>query len=335
MVSISLCMIVKNEEQVLARCLDSVRGLMDEIIIVDTGSTDRTKAIAAKYTDKIYDFEWISDFAAARNFAFSKANCDYIYSADADEVLDEDNYAKFKALKENMLPEIEIVQMKYGNQLRFNTIYNFDEEYRPKLFKRQREFVWEAPIHEMVRLEPVVFDSDIVITHLPTGEHASRDLATFKRAVEGGYVLSKRLHNIYAKELFIAGSADDVVGAMELFEGFAMEEGRSRDELREAFLVVARGARLCQDTVKFLKNITKVIGEFVCSEAYFEMGEFFLAQEDYTEAALWFYNACYEAQPVLDIRLGGKLALERLAHCYELLGMEDVAKEYADKAEQC
>ena len=72
MVSISLCMIVKNEEQVLARCLDSVRGLMDEIIIVDTGSTDQTKAIAAKYTDKIYDFEWISDFAAARNFAFSK-----------------------------------------------------------------------------------------------------------------------------------------------------------------------------------------------------------------------------------------------------------------------
>lgn len=335
MVSISLCMIVKNEEQVLARCLDSVKDLMDEIIIVDTGSTDQTKAIAAKYTDKIYDFEWISDFAAARNFAFSKANCDYIYSADADEVLDEDNYAKFKALKENMLPEIEIVQMKYGNQLQFNTIYNFDEEYRPKLFKRQREFVWEAPIHEMVRLEPVIFDSDIVITHLPTGEHAGRDLAAFKKAVEGGYRLPKRLHNIYAKELFIAGTEQDVTDAMDVFEGFAMEEGRSQDELCEAFLVVSRGARIGQDAVKFLKYITKVIGEFPCSEAYFEMGEFFFAQEDYEEAALWFYNACYEAQPVLDIRLGGKLALERLAQCYGLLGLEDLAKEYADKASQC
>ena len=335
MVSISLCMIVKNEEQVLARCLDSVRGLMDEIIIVDTGSTDKTKEIAAKYTDKIYDFEWISDFSAARNFAFSKASCEYIYSADADEVLDEENYSKFKALKVNMLPEIEIVQMKYGNQLQFNTIYNFDEEYRPKLFKRQREFVWEAPIHEMVRLEPVIFDSDIVITHLPTGEHASRDLAAFKRAVEGGYILPKRLHNIYAKELFIAGSAEDVVGAMGHFEGFILEEGRSRDELCEAFLVVARGARFANDTVKFLKNITKVIGEFPCSEAYFEMGEFFLNQEDYTEAVLWFYNACYEAHPVLDIRCGGKLALERLSHCYEVLGMDDMAKEYADKAKHC
>ena len=66
-------MIVKNEEKLLARCLDSVAGLMDEIIIVDTGSSDKTKEIAARYTDKIYDFEWIDDFSAARNFAFSKA----------------------------------------------------------------------------------------------------------------------------------------------------------------------------------------------------------------------------------------------------------------------
>ena len=55
MITISLCMIVKNEEQVLSRCLDSLAGLMDEIIIVDTGSCDRTRGIAARYTDKIYD----------------------------------------------------------------------------------------------------------------------------------------------------------------------------------------------------------------------------------------------------------------------------------------
>ena len=63
MITISLCMIVKNEERILKRCLDSVRDLVDEIIIVDTGSTDATKRIAAGYTDKIYDFEWINDFS--------------------------------------------------------------------------------------------------------------------------------------------------------------------------------------------------------------------------------------------------------------------------------
>lgn len=96
MITISLCMIVKNEERLLARCLDSVADLMDEIIIVDTGSTDQTKEIAARYTDKIYDFEWVQDFSAARNFAFSKATKEYIYSADADEVLDEENREVFR-----------------------------------------------------------------------------------------------------------------------------------------------------------------------------------------------------------------------------------------------
>lgn len=85
MVSISLCMIVKNEEAILERCLDSLEGLMDEIIIVDTGSTDNTKQVALKYTDKVYDFSWCDDFAAARNFSFSKATKEYIYAPDADE----------------------------------------------------------------------------------------------------------------------------------------------------------------------------------------------------------------------------------------------------------
>lgn len=117
MVTISLCMIVKNEERILSRCLDSLQGIADEIIIVDTGSSDATKEIAAKYTDQVYDFAWTGNFSDARNFAFSKAKMDYIYSADADEVLNQENRAAFLQMKEVLLPEIEIVQMYYVNQL--------------------------------------------------------------------------------------------------------------------------------------------------------------------------------------------------------------------------
>ena len=74
MITISLCMIVKNEEDVLARCLSSVQGAVDQIVVVDTGSTDHTKEIAARYTDDVYDFSWVDDFAAARNFSFSKSS---------------------------------------------------------------------------------------------------------------------------------------------------------------------------------------------------------------------------------------------------------------------
>lgn len=72
MASISLCMIVRDEEAVLGRCLESVAPAVDEIIVVDTGSMDGTKAVAAAYTDRIFDFAWVDDFAAARNASFAK-----------------------------------------------------------------------------------------------------------------------------------------------------------------------------------------------------------------------------------------------------------------------
>ena len=77
-ITVSLCMIVRDEEAVLERCLESVRDAVDEIIIVDTGSTDGTKDIGRKYTGKIYDLPWQDDFAAARNFAFFKGTMDYL-----------------------------------------------------------------------------------------------------------------------------------------------------------------------------------------------------------------------------------------------------------------
>lgn len=91
---LSIGMIVKNEEKHLENCLSALRNLTDyissELIIVDTGSTDRTKEIALKYTDKVYDFEWIDDFAAARNYGLKKAKGKWFMFLDADEYFDED-----------------------------------------------------------------------------------------------------------------------------------------------------------------------------------------------------------------------------------------------------
>ena len=328
MITISLCMIVKNEERILARCLDSIVDLMDEIIIVDTGSTDRTKEIAAHYTDKIYDFKWIHDFSAARNFAFSKANMEYIYSADADEVLSEENRELFRILKQNLLPEIEIVQMKYGNQLQFGTVYNFDEEYRPKLFKRKRDFVWEEPIHEAVRLEPVVYDSDIVITHMPEQSHAKRDLMNFKRQIKEGRRLSRRLHEMYARELYLNGDAEDFDEAENFFQNSASDPERSPEEMIDACCIATKAARLRGDTVAFFKYASKVIAGDGCSEICCEMGHFYEEQKDYEEAIIWYYNAVYQTTPVLALISGGRESLEGLARCYEQLGLPEQAQVY-------
>lgn len=333
MIQVSVCMIVKNEEKVLKRCLDSLKGLWDELIIVDTGSEDATKKIAAEYTNLIYDFQWTGSFSDARNFAFSKAEKEYIYSADADEVLDEENRSKFFSLKEHLLSEIEIVQMKYGNQLSFGTIYNFDEELRPKLFKRQREFRWKEPVHEMVLLDPVIYDSDIVITHMPLENHAGRDLAVFRRHIHAGERLSARLHTLYAKELFIAGSREDFLMAEEFFKDSATDACRGTEEIKEACCVIAKAARFREDIITFYKYALKGIALEGCSELCCELGEFYVEQGDIEEAIVWFYNAGFETSPILSARHGGNFPRQQLAKCYELVKNFDMAAEFRKEAE--
>lgn len=328
MITVSLCMIVKNEEKILARCLDSVADLVDEIIIVDTGSVDDTKRIATQYTDKIYDFTWIGDFSAARNFAFSKAEMEYIYSADADEVLDENNRWAFRQLKETLLPEIDIVQMYYTNQLAYGTIYNFDKELRPKLFKRLRTFRWQGAIHEQVGLEPVIYDSDIEICHMPQSNHKDRDLAAFVRRTGEGDRLDKRLHNIYAKELFISGEEQDFIAARAFFQSSCKDETRSLDEIKEAACVAAHAARICGDTDDFFKYAMKVVASEGCSEICCELGAYYLEKQDIDEAALWFYNAAYETESILNIHSGGDIPLSELAKCCRKAGNETQAREY-------
>ncbi|MEW6587003.1 MAG: tetratricopeptide repeat protein, partial [Nitrospirota bacterium] len=96
--TLSLCMIVKNEENNIARCLTSVKPVVDEMIVVDTGSTDRTRDIAKAFGAQVYDFAWTESFADARNFSLSKASGDWILVLDADEVISPLDYEKLREL---------------------------------------------------------------------------------------------------------------------------------------------------------------------------------------------------------------------------------------------
>lgn len=312
MITISVCMIVKNEEKHLARCLDSLQGLWDELVIVDTGSTDRTKKVAADYTSRVYDYQWRDDFAHARNFAFSLAQCDYIYAPDADETLDAANRQKFLRLKQTLLPEIEIVQMIYVNRHDFKTTENFEKDYRPKLFKRLRTFQWMDPVHETVRLDPIVYDSDIEILHLPDGSHAGRDLALLRAAVKRGVRLSRRLHNMYARELFMAGTAQDFQEAEGFFGDSLKDPSRGPEEQMEALCVLARVSRLRKDYARFLSLCLNGIAADPCAELCLEAGDYYLAARDYENARDWYENA-QNAPAILDLRSQEEFPAERLA----------------------
>ncbi len=98
----SLALIVRDEGASLSASLQSIAPIASEIIVVDTGSTDRTKEVATSYGAKVFDFPWIDDFAAARNECLRHATGDYIFWMDADEVIDPVNREKLRALFDSL-----------------------------------------------------------------------------------------------------------------------------------------------------------------------------------------------------------------------------------------
>ncbi len=335
MADISVCMIVKNEEKNLAKCLNSLGDIPDEIIIVDTGSTDATKQIAQKYTDKVYDFAWVDDFAAARNFSLSKAKCEYIYVADADEEIDEDNLKLFRQLKQALLPEVEVVEMAYVNPSPLSeesTTENFGVEYRPKLFRRLREFQFADPIHETLRTDPVVYRSNVMINHLPHGNHAARDLAQLARLVKSGQVFSSRLEMMYARELMFAGDVSDFLSAKPYFEAVYDDPSNAPERLRRAACVLVRCAMLQRDAELLLQVAAPELVGTPPSEICCALADYHLAMGSHRQAAEWYTAALSGAEPELVAASVGSLPLKGLAACHEAIGDAETAEKYLEQA---
>ena len=149
---LSLCMIVKDEEKVIQRCLDSVQGLVDEIIIVDTGSTDRTKEIARSFTDNIYDFQWINDFSAARNKSLNRATCKWILLLDADEYIDNDSHQQiinFLQEKDHTQPQGFILPII--NHTGYENSGNLVETFAVRIISNHPDINFYRPIHEQIQ----------------------------------------------------------------------------------------------------------------------------------------------------------------------------------------
>ncbi|MGF7045969.1 glycosyltransferase involved in cell wall biosynthesis [Paenibacillus sp. DS2015] len=127
--------------------MSSVEGIADEIVIVDTGSTDKTKEIAAQFGAIVTDFEWIDDFAAARNYAFSQATQEYILWLDADDMIKEKDRLLFKELKRTLASDVQSVTMAY--HLAFDGEGNVTSSLRRnRLVRRDCQFQWIGPVHE-------------------------------------------------------------------------------------------------------------------------------------------------------------------------------------------
>lgn len=182
--SLSICMIVKDEEHTLDRCLESVAPIAEEIIVVDTGSSDNTKEVAKKWGASVYDFQWRNDFSQARNFSLEKATSDWILVLDADECLSKKDLPQMRRLlnirdvygyvlfQRSYLDDSSIPGWKPNttNDSEGKNYKGYFDSPLVRLFRNYNNFCFEGRVHELVeqsimRQKKTVVNTDIPIHH--------------------------------------------------------------------------------------------------------------------------------------------------------------------------
>lgn len=332
---ISLCMIVKNEEDVLARCLNSVKDLVDEIIIVDTGSDDATKKIASLFTDFVYDFAWCDDFSAARNFAFSKGTKEYLMWLDADDVIDDDQKPSFLHLKQTLDASIDLVALPY--QVAFDEQGHPTMSYeRERIFKREKHYTWVDPIHEVIAMSGKVFHGDAAISHrkLKTND-PDRNLHIFEKMIHEGKKLNARQQFYYARELYYHAQYEK---ALRITHNFLMCDDAWIENQIDACRLLSQCHQMLNHEEE---SLTSLILSFQYdtprAEILCDIGSYFFQHKRYAQAIYWYQLA---ADTKLNLNDGGFhlqdcygfIPYIQLCVCYDHLGNHKLAYEYNEKA---
>lgn len=306
-------MIVKNEEDTLGNLLSGVTGIFDEIIIVDTGSEDDTIEVAQKYTNKIYKYVWKDDFADARNFAFSLAECDYIMWLDADDVILPQDAKKLLSLKNKLDGVIREVAAPYNvgfDELRNVTL----SYYRERIFLRAACFKWRGRIHETIAIESGCLYADFAVTHQkvhPTEK--GRNLRIFEKMIEDGEVFDARSTFYYARELYYNnrpqdaereflvfldkedGFTENKIDACSILAGLAIQKNENPlPYYFKSFEYSTPRAEICCDIAKHFSKI----GKF--SEAIFWYNEALLKVPD-AKSGAFVHMDCYGFIPYIEL----------------------------------
>ena len=338
MPAVSLCMIVKNEEMHITRCLDSVAELVDEIIVVDTGSTDRTVELVSGYTSKIYSYPWKDDFADARNYSFSRASMDYCMWMDADDILEETEKDKFLQLKQTLSLDVDIVMMKYHT--------SFDDAGKPSFsYFRERwirncpQYRWIGAVHEVIPPIGNIVYSDIAICHkkMNAGD-SERNLNIYRKMLAEGKVLDPRHQYYYGRELYYHKQYEEAISVLEQF--LILEDGWIENKIEACSVCANCYYRLGREQSALNTLLRSMSFDAPRAELCCEIGKHFLERGNYHIAVYWYEMAlkrpknehaggfvlpdCYDYIPFL-----------QLCVCFDKIGDRAKAKEYNEMAGAC
>ena len=328
--TLSVCLIVKDEQDVLERCLLCVSKFADEIIIVDTGSTDDSLQIAKKFTQKVYFFKWCDDFSVARNFAFDKASCDLLMWLDADDIITDENCAKINALK-NKFEDFDMAVLPYatvfdGENPTF--IYN-----RERIFRRDKSYRFSGEVHEAVVPHGKIYYSDAVIYHKKVKQNEPlRNLRILQRKIAAGNTLSERDKFYYGRELLFNGMYRESIAVLEEFsEGNGWEVNRVEAclNLYQAYLAIGKEKRAMNALLQSF-SICPPNSQICCI-----LGEYFLNRGEYKHSIYWYEEALKADNAegsFINTDYLGFIPYMQLCVLYDRLGDKEKACAFNEKA---
>ena len=328
----SLSMIVKNGEEHLAQTLESAKAICDELVVLDTGSTDKTVEIAESFGAKVFHYDWIDDFGAARNASLSHCTGDWILWLDCGDIIPSESQKAFIALKENLATtgtQFDFVWAKInrGIDAEGNVVFAFNT---PRLARRRKGLKWVGAVHEYLdasnvnalMAQGVWVDDPLALFNVPT----DRNLKILQRLIDEGDT-STRTAYYYANEL---RDHKRWAEAIEAYNRFIAMEYYSW-EYYDSLCSLAR----CHHEMKDEAAVGKVLAEAIRfdstrGEAFVALGDMHYEQQRWAMAAPFYRAAIGLQAPVEGFSLPHVytwLPKDRLAVCYGHLGMVKEASE--------
>lgn len=199
MKTLTVTIICKNEEHNLSRLLPQL-SFANQIVVVDTGSTDNSLSIAKRYTRSVYFYKWCDDFSKARNFAIRKATSDYIMWLDCDDDLPNSTIAAVKRWLSDDKQQHDFVYLKY--RMGANSQFWF---WRERIIRRCPQGRFKGFIHEAITPFGQTYYLDCDVIHTSTANHSERNLNIYKNALSQGRRFSLRDKYYYARTLIENG----------------------------------------------------------------------------------------------------------------------------------
>ncbi len=257
---LSLCMIVRNEERWLPGCLKSIDGVVDEVVVVDTGSTDLSVEIATHFGARVIPHMWIDDFSDARNVSLEAATGDWIMVLDADEKLSAQSKTNIHEVIS--ADEVDGVEMIIRSELPSTDVAAYEETRIIRLFRNRREYRYQMPIHEQIRPAIEEKKGKIVASDLTIIHHGYAHIS-----VQQGSIRADRNLRILFKAL----------------------ESSPRDpyihyQLGSTLMSIGRRQEAMLEFEKALSLDTEKLGAVVLDKLYLKMSQIFLERNEYCRA---------------------------------------------------